>query len=121
MPDATHDSAGQQSPNVGHTAPIISRRPAWADDVRISQEAIDYTWSAPTVPIAIEPDGSLCRALVDLVREDVLMVNSDGVAVDPGEERIFLLDTNFDLPNARLLAAAILECCNRLDTTAAQR
>ncbi len=35
--------------------------------------------------------------------------------LDQGPERIFLIDANFDVDNARKLAAAILECCDRID------
>ncbi len=96
-------------------AAYISRRPTWADEVRISQEAIDYTWSAPTVPDCIDPTGETCPIRVEITREDMLYINHAGVALDPGPERIFLIDANFDVENARKLAAAILECCDRLD------
>ncbi len=42
-------------------------------------------------------------------------MNLHGVLLSQGPERIFLLDENFDVENARKLAAAILECCDRLD------
>ncbi len=96
-------------------APIISQRPAWADNVAIGEDAIDYTWTAPTVPQSIDQDGDLCPVRVDITREDMLYVNDEGVVLDPGLERIFLIDATFDVENARKLAAAILECCDRLD------
>ncbi len=96
-------------------AAYISRRPAWADRVTIGAEAIDYAWTAPTVPQSIEQGGELCPAPVDITREDMLYVNDVGVVLDEGPERIFLLDENFDVENARKLAAAILECCDRID------
>ncbi len=86
-------------------AAYISRRPAWADRVTIGAEAIDYAWTAPTVPQNIERDGELCSAPVDITREDLLYVNDEGVVLDQGPERIFLLDTNLDVENARRLAA----------------
>jgi len=99
-------------------ATYISHRPAWAGNVTISEEAIDYTWTAPTVPESIEPDGDRYPAPVMLTRDDMLYVNDTGVVVDPGEERIFLLDGTFDVVNARKLATAIRECCDRIVGTA---
>jgi hypothetical protein len=111
--NATHnDAAGQHS---DERARYISRRPTWADEVRISQEAIDYTWRTPTVPECIEPSGEACPIRVEVTREDMLYVNDTGVVVDPGAERIFLLYAHFDVENARKLAAALTEACDRLD------
>ncbi len=118
------DASGTRTPeqpsderHVRSDAAYISRRPAWADRVTIGAEAIDYAWTAPTVPQSIEPGGELCAAPVDITREDMLYVNDVGVVLDQGPERIFLIDTNLDVANARLLAAAILECCDRLESS----
>lgn len=107
--------------NASGNASYISRRPAWADHVRIDGEAVDYTWTAPTVAEAIDSDGEIGPALVDLTREDALYVNDVGVVLDPGVDRIFLLDTNFDVENARKLAIAINEACNRLQSAEDER
>ncbi|GAA3172689.1 hypothetical protein GCM10010531_27750 [Blastococcus jejuensis] len=114
-------NANEENRQVGtdtHAA-YISRRPAWADRVTIGSEAIDYAWTAPTWPESIEPDGETCPVEVIITREDMLYVNDEGVVLDPGPERIFLLDTNLDVENARLLAQAILECCDRINSTLA--
>ena len=104
------------------TASIISRRPPWAERVAIGPEAIDYTWTAPTVPASLEftVDGDIgpCGAPVDITRQDRFHVTEVGVALDEGPERIFLLDTTLDVKNARKLAAAILECCDRIEQAA---
>lgn len=121
MPRISDDRTAAPPPEEGHAARCISRRPVWADEVRIEAEAISYWWTAPTQAISIEPNGDECSTLVELVREDMLYVNSDGVVIDPGPERIFLLDTNLDVENARKLAAAILECCHRIDAPAAEQ
>lgn len=120
MSNATQENRQDQTdtpevrPIEGH-ATIISRFPSWSENVNIDAEAIDYTWTAPTVPESIEPDGERCPARVDLTREDMFYVALDGVVLDQGPERIFVLDTNFDIVNARRLAAAILECCDRIE------
>ncbi len=100
-----HDTTAQ----APERAKMISRRPAWADRVAIGEEAIDYTWTAPTVPKSINRDGELCPVRVDITREDLLYVNDEGVVLDQGPERIFLIDASFDVENARKLAAAITE------------
>lgn len=97
------------------TSPIISRRPRWAEVVNIGPETIDYTWTAPTSPVCIERQGEFSVVPVELTREDALYVNDEGVGLDQGPERIFLLDESFDVDNARKLAAAILECCDRIE------
>lgn len=100
-------------------SPYISRRPAWADRVTIGSEAIDYSWTAPTVPGVIETDGGTYPVQVMITREDMLYVNEEGVVLDPGPERIFLVDATFTIENARKLAAAIVECCDRINSTLA--
>ncbi len=102
-------------PDRTDTAPIISRQPSWATETRIDPDAIVHWWTAPTIAQSIERDGAFAPAAVEAVREDMLYVNGHGVVLDPGPERIFLLDTDFDAANARLLAAAIVECCDRVD------
>ncbi len=97
------------------TAPIISRQPSWATETRIDPEVIVHWWTAPTIAQSIESDGEFAPVTVEAVREDMLYVNGHGVVLDPGPERIFLIDSNFDIENARKLAAAILECCDRID------
>ena len=39
----------------------------------------------------------------------------DGVVLDEGPDRVVLDDIKLDVPNARKLAAAILECCDRIE------
>ena len=97
------------------TSPYISRRPAWAEHIEINAEAIDYTWAAMTVPQSIDHNGEMWIAPVQITREDTLYVNDEGVVLDQGPERIFLLDGKFDVENARKLAEAIFECCDRLE------
>ncbi len=46
----------------------------------------------------------------------MLYVNDEGVVLDQGPERIFLIDANFDVENARKLAVAILESCDRIES-----
>jgi hypothetical protein len=101
-------------------AAVINRRPAWAGQTRIEPEAIVHSWMSPTVVKTIEHDGELYIAPVELVREDMLYVNDQGVVLDPGPDRIFLLDTNLDVANARRLAAAIVECCDRIEAAEVQ-
>jgi hypothetical protein len=110
--NATHDTDQHQSPDEGH---LISRYPAWAERVDIGPEAIDYAWTAPTVPQSVERDGRYCPATVEITREDLFDVTDEGVVLDQGPERIFLCDSNFDLPNARRLIEALTEACDRLD------
>lgn len=121
MSNATQENRQDQTdtrdvPQEGH-ATCISRRPSWADEVTIGGEAIDYRWTAPTIPESIEPYGDRCPAHVMVTREDMLYVNDEGVVLDQGPDRIFLIDANFDVKNARLLAAAIIECCDRIDAS----
>ena len=100
------------------TEHYISRRPAWAETVAMGPDTIDYTWTAPTVADVIEPpDGELIPVEVQLFREDAFSVGDNGVLLDEGPERVFVLDARLDLQNARKLATAILECCDRYDST----
>lgn len=100
-------------------AAYISRRPTWAEHAETGDGAIEYAWTAPTVAQSIDRDGEMCVAPVMITRYDMLYVNDEGVVLDPGPERIFLLDTNLDVENARKLAAAIVECCDRINSTLA--
>lgn len=55
---------------------------------------------------------------VEIVEDDDLFVMPDRVTVDRGQPVIFLLDTGIrGTAEARKLAAAILECCDRIDAT----
>jgi hypothetical protein len=114
MIDRTHDTDQHQAPGEGR-ASLISRYPAWAERVDIGPEAIDYAWTAPTVPESIERDGRYYPATVEITREDLFDVTDEGVVLDQGPERIFLCDSNFDLPNARLLIEALAEACDRIE------
>jgi hypothetical protein len=111
---AAHPNEGQAFVEI---APIISRRPTWAGETRIEPDCIVHSWTAPTVAMVSESaEETLSRAPVELYREDSLLVYPDGVALDPGPWRIFLLDTLIeDTVNARRLATALLECCDRIE------
>ena len=103
-------------------APVIFPRPAWADETQLEASTIDYTWTAPTVAEGIEPDGGeFVPIRVELNQPNDLRVTEKGVILDPGVTRVFLLDTRFDSANARLLAQAIVECCDRLDAAGGDR
>jgi hypothetical protein len=124
MPDASFEDRQHRSPErasrpesgVDHSsdsAAYISRRPEWATTTRIESEAITHSFTAPTVASTIEPDGRAVRAPVEMYREDSLLAYPAGIALDVGPERVMVLDEVLDLENARLLAQAILQCCNR--------
>lgn len=114
--------------NASAESTYISRRPAWADEVLMDESAITYCWTAPTEAVD-DPEsdavrkiaGEPCKAPVQITQEHYLDEDDQGIRITPGRSRIFLLDTNFDVENARKLAAAILECCDRLDVTEAGR
>ena len=128
MIDASGTSTPGQPSNEGHAAdcglaPVISRRPAWADETRLLPDVIVHTWVAPTVACGMEAnDGELVPIRVEVDRMDDLRVIEAGVILDPGVTRIFLLDTAIpDTTNGRLLAQAILECCDRIDAAGGER
>ena len=103
-------------------APTISPRPAWADRTELHPDSIVHAWTAPTVAEGIEPGGDFVLIHVEVLQIDSLDVTDDGVVLDPGPGRIFLLDTGIaDTANARRLAAALLECCDRIDAAGGDR
>lgn len=119
MNDATNQRVPDPSPErvIGSgTAAYISRRPAWAARTRVDSESIIHTWaSGVTVDDVDEETGSPRPVGVELFQVDTLHVDDEGVVLDPGEPRIFLLDHWFDMDNARTLATAVLECCDRYE------
>ena len=103
-------------------APLISPRPAWADSTTIALDgAVVHNWTAPTVAEGIQPDGEFVPVRPELDQPNDLRVTDRGVILDPGEARVFLFDIRFDVANARLLAQAIVECCDRLDAAGGDR
>lgn len=123
MNDATHRRVPDPSPESvstsgaeSGTAAYISRRPAWAATTRVDSEAIIHTWtSGVDVEDIDEETGSRGPVGVELFQVDTLHVDDEGVVLDPGEPRIFLLDSWFDIDNARKLATALRECCDRCE------
>ena len=55
------------------------------------------------------------------MREDDVYVDGEGAVLDARVERIFVVETWFDAVNARKLAGAILEACDRLDAAGAEQ
>jgi hypothetical protein len=124
MSNATEENTQVQTDTcdvrpIKRHATYISRRPAWADETDIDSEAIVHRWTAPTVAEA--PDADIGEAFpipVEIMQVDDLIVMGGGVTLHPGETTIFVLDTNIrDTVNARKLAAAILECCDRIEAS----
>lgn len=106
------------------TMPYISRRPAWADETRIEADSIVHGWTAPTVACVLNPgheEVGTSPAPVEIYRYDDMLVFPNGdVTIEEGPWRIMVLDETFeDTQEARKLAAAILECCDRIEATSA--
>lgn len=98
-------------------AAYISRRPSWADRTTMGAEVITYTWTAPTVAECLgETDLVPYPVKVEVIQEEDLYVNQDGVVLDRGPMRIIVSDLSIDdTVNGRKLAAALIECCDRID------
>lgn len=125
MINATHDDTASQHPNERHDAAEartpVSRRPAWAEETQIDPEAIVHYWRSPILARGADTeDGETYPIPVEIVVDDGLFVTPDGVFLERGAPRIFLSDTYIrDTENGRLLAAAIIECCDRIDAAQA--
>jgi hypothetical protein len=119
MNEATNQRGSDQSPesaNQSGTAAYISRRPAWAARTRVDSDSIIHTWaSGVEVEDIDEETGSPGPVGVEIFQVDTLHVDDEGVVLDPGEPRIFVLDSWFDIDNARKLATALHECCDRYE------
>ena len=118
-----NSSSSTKRPDEGQVTDLISRRPTWADQTEVDAEAIIHRWEARTEAFGdpdLEDEPSY-PIRVEILQFDDLRVHDVGVAIAPGRPVIFLLDTNLDTANGRKLAAAILECCDRLDASAGAR
>jgi hypothetical protein len=118
MNDITNQVPDQSPESANHSgaAAYISRRPAWAARTRVDADSIIHTWaSGVEVDDMDEETGSPGRVDVEIFQVDTLHVDDEGVVLAPGEPRIFVLDTWFDIDNARKLAMALNECCDRYE------
>lgn len=94
----------------------VSRRPSWATR-RASTPRLSCTRGRRRRSQGCATrNGQAYPVPVKIVQEDMLYENEDGVVLDSGTTVIFTNDINFtSVVEARKYAAAILECCDRLD------
>ena len=100
----------------------ISRRPSWADETRIESEGVLHMWKAPTIATGadVNLDGVEHPISVELMRDDALLSNSEGVYVDPGTT-VLVVDGTINIRSpqeGRRLAQAISEACDRWESAA---
>ena len=97
--------------------------PAWAEDSRLFPDTDDlhgvaHSWTSPRLAEVIVPgEPGRVRVSAEIYQRDDLELSAAGVWLTRGLPYIFLhpLDVSFDVEQARLLAAALIECCDRID------
>jgi hypothetical protein len=99
-------------------------RPTWATNSEITHSSITagdtvvhHSWSSPSVG-QVWSSGERGPAEVEIVQADVLQSTDAGIVAATESVIIHLswVDAQFDNTiEARKMAAAILECCDRLD------